>query len=837
MNKVERLIKYLVPSRYELELEINPAKTHISGTARITGQSKASTIKLHAKDMQIEELLLGGTHQEFSHDGEVITAQDVPIGEVDIKVTFNYRLNAGMHGAYVSTYKHGGKTERIVTTQFESHYAREAFPCVDEPEAKAEFNLTIITPDKNDTVVSNMPVAEELQNGGVRQARFEPTPRMSTYLLAFCVGKFQKKQSKTSRGIDVCAYATLAQPARSLDFALDIATRCLDFYENYFGVPYPLPKCDHIALPDFEAGAMENWGLITYREACMLADPETTSLDDKRWIATVITHELAHMWFGDLVTMKWWDDLWLNESFATVMEYVAVDALEPKWNIWQDFDTSYVIAALRRDATDGVQPVHQDVAHPDEIQSLFDPAIVYGKGACLMRMSMHMIGEDAFQRGLRNYFKKHQYGNTTGDDLWAALGAETDFDVRDFMNQWVNRPGYPVVNVKLADGQLTLEQRRFLLGRGMNLIWPIPLDSNLSKLPPVLGTRKFELSSAEITASTLVQLNQSRTGHFLVNYDAASLDNLLSGLDSANSDAYLRLMNEQALLAKARLVDTLQIFKLLDRCAASQDDGAWSSMSLALRDLAWFVDVDTPEEAALKRYRIRLAAAQFERLGWQPRADEPNTDTKLRNIVAGLMIASGDQKVIDQAVQSYNTAKSVEELGSNQRLLILAAKVRYDRTDALVDELLKAYSNTVFATIRDDIGAALAASEHSATIQKLLEASLDKSIVRLQDTVSLAAQLLRNRRATDTAWSFYREHWDWFERETGNDKKYADLPRYMAAALFTEQHLAEFKDFFQPMMDQPALKRNIEVGIREIQERVDLIASEAPKVREYLLGL
>lgn len=255
------------------------------------------------------------------------------------------------------------------------------------------------------------------------------------------------RSAKTSGGVDVAVWATPAQTEASLNFALEHAVKTIEFFNEYFGVDYPLPKSDHVALPDFSSGAMENWGLVTYREVALLADPATTTLASKQYIATVVSHELSHQWFGNLVTMKWWNNLWLNESFATLMEYVAVDAIHPEWNAWLDFATHESILALRRDAIDGVQSVQVDVNHPDEISSLFDGAIVYAKGARLMRMLQTYVGHDAFRAGLESYFKQFAYQNTEADDLWNHLEQASGKQIRQMMDYWISTSGYPVVSV------------------------------------------------------------------------------------------------------------------------------------------------------------------------------------------------------------------------------------------------------------------------------------------------------------------------------------------------------------------------------------------------------
>ena len=356
----------------------------------------------------------------------------------------------------------------------ETTFARQAFPSIDEPEAKATFDLALKFDEQpGEIVLANMPELRE--EDGVHY--FATTVRMSTYLVAFAFGDLQSKTTRTKSGVEVGVFATKAHKANELDFALDIAKRSIEFYEDFYQTPYPLPHSWQLALPDFSAGAMENWGLVTYREAYLTLDPDNTPLRQKQVVATVIAHELAHQWFGDLVTMKWWDDLWLNESFANMMEYVAIDAIEPDWHIWELFQTDDVSAALNRDATDGVQSVHVQVEDPAEIDALFDGAIVYAKGARMLVMVRALLGDDALRKGLKAYFDAHQYGNATGADLWQALGDASGLDVGAIMTSWLEQPGYPVVTAAVVDGQLTLSQQQFFIGEGeeKGRQWQIPV--------------------------------------------------------------------------------------------------------------------------------------------------------------------------------------------------------------------------------------------------------------------------------------------------------------------------------------------------------------------------
>ena len=427
---MERFLDYFVPERYKLDLSIDKFKKSISGSVEVFGEVRAETVKFHAVKLEVEGVEIDGKNvkpDDYKCEEGVLTLFKVPRNASSIKMRYHGSLSENMIGAYLSTYKYEGKTEVIVATQFESHFAREAFPCIDEPAAKAVFELAITT-DKDDMVLANTPQLA-LRNApnqnsdtgyGYHTTRFEPTPKMSTYLLAWVIGKFHGKTTTNRYGVEVTTYAALNQDIESVEFANETAARALEYFNDNFGVKYPLPKCTQVALPDFEAGAMENWGLVTYRESMLLANKNAT-LDTKKGVALTVTHELSHQWFGDLVTMSWWDDLWLNESFASIMEYYATDFIYPEFKIWEGFFTGDALAALKRDCLSGVQPVHQDVNDPAEISTLFDPAIVYAKGARLILMVIRAMGWDKFCLGVRDYFEKFKYSNTVGDDLWTAL--------------------------------------------------------------------------------------------------------------------------------------------------------------------------------------------------------------------------------------------------------------------------------------------------------------------------------------------------------------------------------------------------------------------------------
>ncbi|HGK0787120.1 TPA: M1 family metallopeptidase, partial [Streptococcus pneumoniae] len=435
MQAVEHFIKQFVPEHYDLFLDLSRETKTFSGKVTITGQAQSDRISLHQKDLEITSVEVAGQARPFTvdHDNEALHIELAEAGQVELVLAFSGKITDNMTGIYPSYYTVDGVKKEVLSTQFESHFAREAFPCVDEPEAKATFDLSLrFDQAEGELALSNMPEIDVENRKETGIWKFETTPRMSSYLLAFVAGDLQGVTAKTKNGTLVGVYSTKAHPLSNLDFSLDIAVRSIEFYEDYYGVKYPIPQSLHIALPDFSAGAMENWGLVTYREVYLVVD-ENSTFASRQQVALVVAHELAHQWFGNLVTMKWWDDLWLNESFANMMEYVCVDTIEPSWNIFEDFQTGGVPLALERDATDGVQSVHVEVKHPDEINTLFDGAIVYAKGSRLMHMLRRWLGDADFAKGLHAYFEKHQYSNTIGSDLWDALGQASGRDVAAFM--------------------------------------------------------------------------------------------------------------------------------------------------------------------------------------------------------------------------------------------------------------------------------------------------------------------------------------------------------------------------------------------------------------------
>lgn len=835
MTQFTRLTTIFSPQNYDLSLTLQRKARRFHGTVTISGQLHSSEyLSLHAKDLTIEKVLFDGKTADVStHDNDEIrvTHTDLTPGDHIVTLQFSGTITDAMHGLYPCYFEVDGEKKELLATQFESHHAREVFPCVDEPAAKATFDLTLTTED-NVTVLGNMPVQWQRKEAEGLVTKFDTTPRMSSYLLAWVVGDLHKKSATTKDGVEVNVWATRAHAPSSLTFALETATKTIEFYNEYFDTPYPLPKCDQVALPDFSSGAMENWGLVTYRETALLAS-ENTSIPAKRYIATVITHELSHQWFGNLVTMQWWDDLWLNESFATLMEYIAVDALYPEWNIWRDFATNEALIAMRRDSLEGVQPVQVAVNHPDEISTLFDGAIVYAKGARLMRMLQTYLGSDVFSRGLKQYFKVHAYGNTIGEDLWSELSRVSGKDVSSLMNAWISQPGFPVVNVGRRGDAAILEQEQFFIGphTPSQVIWPIPLGGTDHAIPELLTEQQ-----CIVQTSATFRLNKTNAAHFITRYQPDQFAHIISEITNGKADEITRLqiLSEQILLAKAGITKAAELLPLLKAYQSEASEPVWNTISLAITTLKQLIEGDDEAEQRLRTFTAELAQKQYQRLGWSRREGELEDDTTLRATIISLMLYSELPEAVEKAHRLYMSG-DLTTLDPELRTSIIANEVRfYDEEGEVVKQLLSRYRKETDGDIQQDIALGITSTRRPESVQVLLEAQKDASTIRPQDVFRWFAYLVRSRYARTQTWQWMQTEWQWIEAQFSGDKSLDYFPRYAANALRTREELDGYHTFFTPLKENPSLRRAITIGEGEIAGRIEQVERDGPLVKDAL---
>ena len=829
MTKVPRLLDTFTPNHYNLTLDLTRAEEkEFSGTVIISGDSTSESISLHSKGLTIQSATIDNQPADVSFgefDELRLSQPNLKNGNHTIHIIFSGNITDAMHGLYPCYFTHDGVKKQLFATQFESHHAREVFPCVDEPAAKAEYDLTLITRPEI-TVLGNMLIKFQKENGDSLTTTFEKTPRMSSYLLAFVIGELHKKSARTKSGVEVNVWATPAQNENTLDFALDIATRSIDFYDEYFGVKYPLPKSDHVALPDFSSGAMENWGLITYRESCLLADPELTPESSKRFIATVIAHELSHQWFGNLVTMQWWNDLWLNESFANMMEYVAIDALHPEWRMWEDFATNEVTAALRRDSLDGVQSVQADVNHPDEISTLFDPAIVYAKGGRLLVMVRKLIGEEAFRAGLKSYFEKFAYKNTVGNDLWQELESTSGQPIVNLMNTWISQPGLPVVSVSNSHDAAILSQERFFIGEHQpsDALWPIPLFANQP-----LDVKILNQKETTVSIEKPLQLNCGLSAHFITKYDESTREYLLKNITELPTLDKICILQDATILARAGFENSASLLPLALSLKTETNEKVFGMAAGALTELRKFVDDSDAARDSLKRISGEFACATFEELGWDEKDGESDDDRERRTTALSLMMYSEDKEVLNEAKTRFDNNK-LEDLPTEIRALIISANVRHFETPEMIENLFATYKNTPSNDLQNDIAIGLTSTKNPETAEKILANIKDSNIIRPQDASRWFVYLIRTRENRQIAWNWLKENWAWVEDTFGEDKSYDDFIRYAATALLNPNELDDFRQFFEPMENIPALTRTIKLGITEISARVELIKRDKEAV-------
>ena len=782
---MERFLDYFVPERYKLELFIDKNKKTISGTVEIFGKVLAETVKFHAVELTIDSVEVDGKKADFKCEDGVLALVEVPRSANCIKVGYHGSLNENMEGAYLSTYEYRGKTEVIVATQFESHYAREAFPCIDEPAAKAVFELNISVPDKDDLILTNVPMGE-------------PTPRMSTYLLAWVIGRFHGKTVKNAHGVEITTYAALNQDEDSVDFANDVAAKSLEFYDDNFGVPYPLPRLLQVALPDFEAGAMENWGLVTYRESMLLAGNNAT-LGTKKGVALTVAHELSHQWFGDLVTMRWWDDLWLNESFASVMEYYAVDNAYPEFKIWEGFFTGDALAALRRDCISGVQSVHQEVHDPAEIATLFDPAIVYAKGARLMLMVIRAMGWDKFCLGMQDYFEKYKYDNTVGDNLWDALAPHAGFDVKAMMHGFIDQPGYPVVTSNAADFT-KFSQKRFLLdGEMKESNWVLP------------------------------GISEDMSGHYILNLSDEEFNARLERFDELGLEEKLRLLIDRDLLAKTDMVESASLIPLVAKFKNESSAAVWNIILTIVGGMKVFFDYKSPEEVKFKKFVRELVEPKLAEIGLETRDGDDENTLRLRAILLALDFYGENEADLKKLAKLYND--DYDKMDAEIRNDILDAKVYLE--PGTFSEYLQKYKEIADPEIKYDLLFAMTMPRDLGTLHEAMKLLEQTDVVKPQDQFHLFLYLFRNPEIKMEVFDWLTHHWDYVKKMAG-DKSLENYPRYTAVSIRTDDEYKKWREFFEPLSGDSALARAIEMGKNEIEARLKLIKNDGAKVIETI---
>jgi puromycin-sensitive aminopeptidase len=762
-----RLPRTVLPRRYDLVLKPDLEHATFEGTAdvQVEVREKVDEVVLNAIDLEISS-------GRLERDGTALQVTDVRFeedterahlrldgladpGEWILHVEFAGKLSEHLRGFYRSTYVDEEGAQRVVAaTQFESTDARRAFPCWDEPDLKAVFGIILEVEDGLLAISNGPEVGREPVGDDRVRVRFDDTMPMSTYLAAWIVGPLEATEPVDVDGVPL---RVIYQPGKGhlTAFGLEVGAFCLRWFAEYYGIPYPDRKVDLIALPDFAQGAMENLGCITFRENLLLADPEKSTQPELALVAEVVAHELAHMWFGDLVTMRWWNGIWLNEAFATLMEILSVDAFRPDWERWADFLRARS-TAFEIDALESTRPIEYPVISPDDASGMFD-TLTYTKGAAVLRMLEQYLGAERFRDGIRKYLADHRFGNTETHELWDAIEAATGEPVRRIMDGWIWQGGYPIVSADLDDDQVRLSQRRFLLsGKDGDGTWDVPLlVRSDGETRPLLVEPGGSVVPAPTEAPVVV--NAGAHAFVRVGYDEPLLDRVIASLKELSTDERTQLVDDRWAAVLAGRYTASDFSRFAEPFADETELTVWSSL---LQGIGWsdrFLDAG-PREHYRAWVRALLAPA-LERIGWEPRAGESDLTRALRgNLMTAIAILGADPNAQALARDLERRARSGERVDPSltaASIAIVAAGGGPEEYEVFLEA--RKTAKTPQEQLRYLY--ALADFRDAVLLDRTLELALTDE-VRPQHVPMIYIRAVTNRDHGERAWRFLKEHWD-----------------------------------------------------------------------------
>jgi puromycin-sensitive aminopeptidase len=770
-----RLPRTVTPRHYRIQLQPDLEQFVFRGSVVIslTVHEATSTIVMNAAEIDIQRAALVGEdgapeverieYDEAMQRVSLHLAEELVPGEAELDLTFTGILNDQLHGFYRSSYTDvDGVAQVIATTQFEATEARRAFPCFDEPDFKATYGVTLVVPEELFAVSNGAEVSRVPTDDGTVAVTFADTMKMSTYLVAFVVGPFEATEPLDVDGIPLRIIAPRGR-GHLTDFALEASAFCLRYLADYYGIAYPGDKVDMVAIPDFAFGAMENLGCITYRETALLVDPATATQAELVRVLDVIGHELAHMWFGDLVTMEWWDGIWLNEAFASFMEMKATHAMRPQWKRWLSFSAVERPWAFAVDALASTRPVEFEVGSPEEANEMFD-ALTYGKGSAVLRMIEQYLGEEVFRQGVGNYLREHAYANTVTADLWDGLDGASGTDVGAIMDTWILQGGYPQVEARLSGATLHLSQRRYLSipDETDQTVWKIPVQVRGEAADGPFSI-KLLMEHPDVTVelpddARWVVANAGGHGFYRVTYDEALATRLVDAIPSMEDQERFVLIDDTWAMVESGQSSVSDFLRLAQAYEHETEHAIWAALVGALGSIRHHVVND----ADLDRFRsvvADLTRPAAERLGWEPAGDEPDLTRRLRGLVLGARgRLAEDPDTIERSseiAERWIADPSAIDPDVGQSALFTWAG-RGDR--ARLDRLEAAYREASNPQTELKLLQAMASVDDAAAVDRMYEAILD-STVRSQDAAWIVARMLGGRSSGPHAWRTLRGRW------------------------------------------------------------------------------
>ena len=770
-----RLPRSVVPSRYEIELSPDLETFTFTGHETVTIEivEPVSDIVLNAIEIEIGSAIVTVDDTPYtasvSYDEEMqrVTldfGETLAPGTGSLEISFSGVLNDQLHGFYRSTFTDvDGADQVIATTQFEATDARRAFPCWDEPDFKAVFSVSLVVPEDLFAVSNTAEISREPAGGGRVRIQYADTIKMSTYLVAFVVGPFESTETVDVDGVPLRIVAPRGK-GHLTEFALECGAFCLRYLRDYYGIPYPGDKVDMIAIPDFAFGAMENLGAITYRETALLVDPSQASQAELVRILDVIAHELAHMWFGDLVTMKWWDGIWLNEAFATFMEMKATDAMRPEWKRWLAFGATERPWAYGTDSLASSRPVEFEVMSPDEANEMFD-SLTYGKGSSVLRMIEQYLGEEVFRNGVGSYLRTHSYSNSVTSDLWHGLDTASGMDVGAIMDTWILQPGFPQVEVSRTDTGVKLQQRRYLT-------IPDESDTTLWKIPIVLrGTasgapfeRRLVLDSYSSDLPIdgdidWVVANAGGHGFYRVDYVGDLFEACVENLTELDALERFCLIDDAWAFVESGQRSATDWLALASSYRGEEEQAIWNAVLTGMAGIRPHIgtDEDLPE---FRSVAFHLFETSAERLGWEPNDDDSDLTRRLRGAIIGAMgRLAEDPETIERsrelAERWIEDPRSVDPDVGQASVFTMAAHGDL----STLGRLMEAYDDASTPQVRLRLLQAVTFLDSDDTVDATLDA-VGSGQIKSQDASWVVARLFGGRRSGRHAWEEVRKNWD-----------------------------------------------------------------------------
>ncbi|XP_054747725.1 glutamyl aminopeptidase [Anastrepha obliqua] len=873
-----RLPKEIRPKQYNLRLTPDLINKTYQGSIKMKLEvlSPISYIPVHAKKLnviteEVVQLSEGGAplakltptltfaHPELEY--WVTEFKDpLEIGNYSLQLTFNGSLTDRIVGFYASSYLDSKTNERrwIATTKFEPTYARTAFPCFDEPALKATFIITVARPtDGGYHALSNMPIQSEVVNGNITEVTFAESVPMSTYLACVIVSDFTS-QSKTVNGtatgtddFEMRVFATSNQ-IEKVTYALETGVGITEYYIEYFNVSYPLPKLDMAAIPDFVSGAMEHWGLVTYRETALLYDPTISSSTNKQRVATVVAHELAHMWFGNLVTMKWWNDLWLNEGFASYIEYKGVNKMHPEWDMLDQFIVADLHGVLDYDSSLASHPIVQTVESPAQITELFD-TITYSKGAAVIRMLEDLVGEETFRNATTNYLEKYYYGNAETDDYFTEIEAlVSDSDIKLIMQTWTEQMGLPVVEVQKDGNTYTLTQKRFLSNpesynatfeeSKFNYHWSIPItyftSDNSSVERTIFNYNDNEVKITLSAAVDWIKFNKNQVGYYRVNYAPEQWLELTNALINArgqfsNADR-AHLINDVFALAAASQLDYSIALNFSTYLEKELDYVPWSVASSSLgnlRNLLYYTDSFRDFVVFVRKLLVNA----YQSVTWEVSAD--HLDNLLRIKILNLAGNFGYEPMLTEASTRFTAwlNNSTDRPDPDIRSAVYYYGMQTAGDEKSWDQVWELFINETDAQEKVKLMEALSAVNSPWILQRYINLAWNESYVRGQDYFTCLSYISTNPIGQSLVWDYVRENWLRLVERFGINERYLGrLIPTITRRFVTQTKLEEMEAFFAKYPEAGAGTTARKQALETVKFNINWLQQNKEKIAEWL---